>query len=294
MSLVPSLCLRFYARLLLRNLFVVRRLHSNGWRRREYAIYEGFIGTLSDSTNTYLGVSSAGEWIGRTRGHDSIVNSLAKYSKEPGDWVKFLPLALWADRISVRRSTGCSAFELVHGRECLLRVELSVASWSLIDWDDIKEREDLILARMLQLDERTLELSQAIENLRNSRKSNKIYFDQSKSLRPDGDQQLHVGDLVLHNSQKFKTGKPPRAVKLDDRWLGEFGKSLKILRFIIWRNLTARPWPLQSLAIVSKSSFRVVNCWKTAPTNKNSYAPDKRLLRGGRPKQLIPLDFRNF
>ena len=77
-------------------------------------------------------------------GHESIVNSLAKYSKKPDDWVKNLMLALWADRISVRRSTGYSAFELVYGRECLLPVELSVMSWSLIDWDGIKDREDLI------------------------------------------------------------------------------------------------------------------------------------------------------
>lgn len=50
------------------------------------------------------------------RGHESIVNSLAKYSKEPGYWVKHLSLALWADWISVRRSTGYSPFELVYGR----------------------------------------------------------------------------------------------------------------------------------------------------------------------------------
>jgi hypothetical protein len=81
-------------------------------------------------------------------GHESIVNSLAKYSREPGDWVKHLLLALWADRISVRRSTGYSAFELVDGRECLLPVELSVPSWSLIDWDSVKTRMDLIIARM--------------------------------------------------------------------------------------------------------------------------------------------------
>ena len=60
-------------------------------------------------------------------------------------------------------------------------------SWSLIDWDDIKNREDLTLARMLQLDERTLELSQAVEDLRNSRKANKAYFDQNNPLW-DGDQ----------------------------------------------------------------------------------------------------------
>jgi hypothetical protein len=143
--------------------------------------------------------------------------------REPGDWVKHLSLALWADRISVRRSTGYSAFELVYGRECLLPVELSVASWSLIDWDSVKTRMDLIFARMQQLDERTLELSQAVENLRNSRKANKTYFDQHNRLRPDGEQQLQVGDLVLlHNSYKYKTGKPPRVSKLDDRWLGPY------------------------------------------------------------------------
>jgi hypothetical protein len=136
------------------------------------------------------------------RGHDSIVNSLAKYSKRPGDWVEHLPLALWADRISVRRSTGCSAFELVYRRDCILPVELSVTSWSLIDWDNIKDHEDLILARMQQLDEQTLELSQAVESLRNSRKANKAYFD--------------------HNSAKFKTDKPLRIAKLEDRWLGPY------------------------------------------------------------------------
>ena len=140
------------------------------------------------------------------RGHESIVNSLAKCSKEPGDWVKHLPLALWADRISVRCSTGYSAFELVYGRECLLPVELSVTSWSLIDWENIKNREDLIVARMSQLDERTLELSQTVENLQNSRKANKVYFDQHKPLRPDSDQQLRVGDLVLlHQIQNRPT-----------------------------------------------------------------------------------------
>ena len=50
------------------------------------------------------------------RGHEPIVNALAKYSKQnSGDWVDHLPLALWADRVSVRRSTGYMAFELVYG-----------------------------------------------------------------------------------------------------------------------------------------------------------------------------------
>ena len=35
------------------------------------------------------------------RGHDSLINSLAKYSKSPGEWKRHLPLALWVDRIAI-------------------------------------------------------------------------------------------------------------------------------------------------------------------------------------------------
>ena len=63
------------------------------------------------------------------RGHGPIVNSLAKYCRDsPETWPKHLSLALWADRISIRRSTGYSAFELLYGRECLLPVELIIES----------------------------------------------------------------------------------------------------------------------------------------------------------------------
>ena len=55
-------------------------------------------------------------------GHDAIVNALAKYDK--ARWKVYLPLALWADRMSVRRSTGYSAFELVYGRDCFITCEI--------------------------------------------------------------------------------------------------------------------------------------------------------------------------
>ena len=67
------------------------------------------------------------------RGHDPIVNSLAKYCKNPMDWVKYLPLRLWADRVSVRRSTEYSAFELVYSRDCLLPIDFTLESWSVVD-----------------------------------------------------------------------------------------------------------------------------------------------------------------
>jgi hypothetical protein len=43
---------------------------------------------------------------------------------------------------------------------------------------------------MRQLDAHNSELLQAVENLCHPRKANKAYFDQTRSLRPEGDQQL--------------------------------------------------------------------------------------------------------
>jgi len=137
------------------------------------------------------------------RGHQTIFNAIAKYrsadnskNQDPRitDWTRYLSLALWADRITVRWSTGYSAFEVIYGRECLLPVQLAIDSWSTIDWDGIKDREELIMARMKQLDERQITETQAAENLRRSRIQNKAYFDSTRRLRP---RELQDGNLVL-------------------------------------------------------------------------------------------------
>jgi hypothetical protein len=132
------------------------------------------------------------------RGYQAIVDSLSKYcSNQPSAWAQYHPLALGADRIPIRRSTGYSAFELLYGRDCLLPIKLSLESWSVVDWEgEVTSREDLILARMSQLDQRTLHEAQASTNLKNSRRANKSQFDSVKRLRTTA-QQLQVGDLVL-------------------------------------------------------------------------------------------------
>ena len=90
---------------------------------------------------------------------------------------------------------------------------------------------------MQQLDQRFLELTQAVENLRNSRKADKAYFGLHCRLRFE-DQQLQVGDLVLLTA-------PPaiRAVAIvSPSWttggqgLTGFGRSPRTRRFIGWRN----------------------------------------------------------
>ena len=85
----------------------------------------------------------------------------------------------------------------MYGRECLLPIDFSSASSSVVDWEgEVKDREDLLIARMRQLDEPSLEIARAAKELERSRKGNKAYFDQHKRMRGDP-QQLHVDDLML-------------------------------------------------------------------------------------------------
>jgi hypothetical protein len=106
-------------------------------------------------------------------GHAPIINSLAEYcSDSPQLWPQYLSLALWGDRISVRPSTGYSAFELLYGWECLLPVELLIESWETMDWCAVQSRENLILAMIQQLDSRRVTETLAAANRRNSCEGN--------------------------------------------------------------------------------------------------------------------------
>ena len=106
----------------------------------------------------------------------------------------------------------------IYGRDCIPPVQLSIASWNIIDREMVKTREDLNLARMLELDQQTLARDQAAENLMNSWKANKAVFDRDRQLRT---KQLEVGDLVLLFNSKDQDSRA-RAKKLDDRWGGPY------------------------------------------------------------------------
>ncbi len=76
-------------------------------------------------------------------------------------------------------------------------------------------REDLLTARMRQLDQKVLTEVRSAENLRNSRNANKVYYDQHKQIRSEA-QQLRVSDLVLlHYTKNSYSHSQVR--KLDDR-----------------------------------------------------------------------------
>ena len=91
----------------------------------------------------------------------------------------------------------------------------------MVDWEEVENREDLINARMRQLDQRALSEARAASELELSRKANKSYFDEAKRLRPEH-QQLRVGDLVLLFNQQKERWRAGRKLKLVDNWFGPY------------------------------------------------------------------------
>ena len=150
------------------------------------------------------------------RGHQPIVDALAKMSNNNNKWVKNLPAVLWADRITTHVSMGFTPYKLVFGQDCVLLVELNAASWATINWKNVRSREDLLAKRARQLERRTEDLEEAKTNLRKMRLQGKAYFDENRRERR---QELRVGDLVLlYNSVLDKQG----SQKLKNRWNGPY------------------------------------------------------------------------
>src|SRR5271170_3414464 len=123
-------------------------------------------------------------------------------------------------------------------------VKLVLESRQTVNWEAVETREDLILARMQQLDHRRVSESIVAGNLRNSRKANKIYFDQHHRLRPQN-QQLHEGDFVLLYDSSLQKN---RHTKLNDRWRGPFRIVEKLENSIFYRLKELDGTPLSGTA----------------------------------------------
>ena len=131
---------------------------------------------------------------------------LIKVKDKNMDWVKFLPIALYAIRLTPSVATCYSPFALVHGRNMPSPVDLLHAGWlekqcensSVSEWiSDLCERIELLREK-------------AVWNLyRNSKKRKTLYDRCSKERK------FEIGESVLWRA----IGMPG---KLQDSWLGPY------------------------------------------------------------------------
>ena len=131
------------------------------------------------------------------RGHKQLGDRLSKAcSQHPVKWPNYLTAIVWADRTTVKKSTGYSPFQLVYGRQYLLPIELLLSSWQQLRERPTATKADLLALRVEQLTMATKDVEQAVKNLEKSRLAGKTCFDKKKRLQPETSK-IHKGDLVL-------------------------------------------------------------------------------------------------
>ena len=129
------------------------------------------------------------------RRHDLIVKALVRAcGGQVGNWPRLLPYALWADRTTHSSVTGFMPTELMFGQKPIMPMERTISSWAMMDWRDEMSREELLAARIRQLERRPEDVESAVEKLRVARMMNKARFDQTHQLRP---RKIEEGDWVL-------------------------------------------------------------------------------------------------
>jgi hypothetical protein len=70
------------------------------------------------------------------------------------NWRRHAPYAVWADRVTTRRSTGYSPYYMVHGIEPVLPMDIAEATFLAPCLDEWMSTEDLIAVRARQLEKR--------------------------------------------------------------------------------------------------------------------------------------------
>jgi transposase InsO family protein len=153
------------------------------------------------------------------RGHQPIVNALSKHQSTHGvPWPRGLHGMMWADRTTVKTTTGKTPAALKYGAEHILPIDMVYSSWGTLDWSKVHTTEDLLVVRCRQLERRDEDLEEIVLRTRRLRESNKDVFDEAHNIRSE---ELKKGDLVLLWDVKKERDKST-AVKLQPRWLGPY------------------------------------------------------------------------
>ncbi|KAF9536908.1 hypothetical protein CPC08DRAFT_651937 [Agrocybe pediades] len=107
-----------------------------------------------------------------------------------------LPFVLWAERVTIQRSTGYSPYYIAHGVDPLFPFDIYESTFMDPDQYEVKTTQELITQRAVLLQKRPEELDRVAEMVHTSRVKQAEYFKQAnedKLRMKDFDQ----GDLVL-------------------------------------------------------------------------------------------------
>ncbi|KZP15611.1 hypothetical protein FIBSPDRAFT_749873 [Athelia psychrophila] len=153
------------------------------------------------------------------RGHFTIRESIVKACEyDMGHWHRKVPMAFFADRISVSRVTGYSAYYLLHGEHPLLPLDLCDMSFLVHGFTSGMTSAELLALRIRQLERHEEDIGNAAAVLREARFRSKAQFERrfEKKLRHKFYQ---PGDLVIVRNSKIEV---TLNKKHQPRYLGPF------------------------------------------------------------------------
>jgi hypothetical protein len=152
------------------------------------------------------------------RGHFIIREAIMKSVTHRKDWPTKVHLASFADRITVSKVTGFSAYYLLHGVHPVLPFDLADTTFLVDGFTSGMSSTDLLVLRMRQLERRKEDLAQAAKALKKARFRSKEEYEWKyrKRLRRD---HYKPEDLVLlrNSSEEMKMNR-----KTKPRYLGPY------------------------------------------------------------------------
>lgn len=153
------------------------------------------------------------------RGHAALVETIVKATNrnKPSTWTDHHSAALWADRVTHRRTTQRSPYKIVYGVLPIMPVNVEFLTWIGVEWSTEMTIEQLIKTQTRQLERCAEDLQRASELLRKARENSVRYIDSvnAHKLRHP----LNTDNLVLlHNSQLDKQW----GNCFEPRWFGPY------------------------------------------------------------------------
>ena len=118
-------------------------------------------------------------------------------------WRQVLPLVFWAERVTIRRSTGYSPYYMVHGVHPLLPFDILEATYLSPTQDFGISTEDLIALRASQLAKRPEDIANMRDTVTKSRVKNLEQFERRHRSRII-DFDFKPGSLVLVRNSRIE------------------------------------------------------------------------------------------
>nr|GAT46241.1 DNA/RNA polymerase [Mycena chlorophos] len=135
-------------------------------------------------------------------------------------WPEQLPLALFADQITVSRVTGFSPYQLLHGTDPVLPFDLFEAMFLVTGFKKGMSTADLLTLRIRQLAKLNSDVDRAAKLLVKSRFQSKSQFERGfkhRLIKRD----YQAGELVLLRNVGIENQMSTKR-KTDDRYLGPY------------------------------------------------------------------------